>query len=40
MGDKDPKSKHKQDAQKDTKVAAADAKKEAAIAAKKIPGKK
>ena len=40
MGDKDPKSKQKQDAQKGTKAAAADAQKEAAAAAKKVPGKK
>lgn len=40
MGDKDPRTKQKQDAQKGTKAAAADAKKEAAIAAKQVPVKK
>lgn len=40
MGDKNPKTKRKQDAQKESKNAAKDAVKEAAIAAKKVPIKK
>ncbi|MEQ8350281.1 MAG: hypothetical protein RH862_02275 [Leptospiraceae bacterium] len=40
MGDKNPKSKRKQDTQKESRTAAKDAVKEAAIAAKKVPVKK
>jgi hypothetical protein len=40
MGDKNPKTKRKQDVQKQSKSAAKDAVKEAAIEAKKNTGKK